>query len=456
MIKILPFLLIVSLTIGCASYKFEKVEIELETGKPEDAYNYLKENAPKKPDIPHQFELALTAHYADLFPESSKAFEEAEMLAEDRYTKSLSKEALSLVTTDRLRPYVGSRYERLLSHYYSALNYIHAKNLDGALVECRRATNLIQYFEGEDDKYDFFGTGFLAHFCGMVFEAAGEWNNAFISYRQAEAYYKYAAEKTGVPMPNDVGHSLVRLSRMLSFTDEHQRYSEQYGEPPPLPKNHGELILFYETGYVPRKQEENLVFPILTTDRFGEDDDEDSDDESFIEFARTLRTREGMVVEKTKLVYLLRVAIPVIRSNRPNSAGIQVSVGDQKTNGVLIEDIEAMAIETLKAERPVILIRTLARALLKYFASRKAGEKGGAILGAVVNLAGVVTESADTRSWQTLPNQIFLVRMPLPEGTHKINLSFLNANGNIRRSDSMGDVKISADYITILNYRTYD
>ncbi|MDE0634702.1 MAG: hypothetical protein OXI43_02445 [Candidatus Poribacteria bacterium] len=450
MTKFLPFLLIISMIMGCAGYNFEKVEVNLKTGKPEDAYNHLKKNAPKKPDIPHQFELGLTAHYANLFPESSKAFEQAEMIAEDRFTKSISKEALSLVTTDKLRPYAGTRYERLLSHYYHALNYIYLNKLDDALVECRRATNLIQYFKGEDNEYNYFGTGFLAHFCGMVFEAAGEWNDALISYRQAEEYYKNAAALTGVPVPDDVGQSLVRLTRKLNFTDEFERYRTQYGEPSPRPENYGELILFFETGYVPRKQEESLTFPILKTDKFSADDDKDS-----VKFARTLRTREGLVVEEVKLEYLLHVAMPVIRSNRPHFAGIQVSVGEDMARGVLIEDVETMAIETLKAERTVILIRTLARALGKYLIFRKA-KKENKVLGAVVNLAGVLTESADTRSWQTLPNQIFMVRMPLPTGTHTLKLSFLNSREQISRSEFVQDVKISSNQITFFNYRTYE
>ena len=450
MTKILPFLFFIFFMIGCAGYNFEEVEIDLKTGKPEDAYNYLKKNAPKKPDIPYLYELGLTAHYANLFAESSKAFEEAEMIAEERFTKSVSKEALSLITTDKLRPYTSSLYERLLSHYYSALNYIYVGNLDGAQVECRRATNLIQYFKGEDEDYDFFGTGFLAHFCGMVFEAAGELNDALISYKQAEEYYQNASEKTGVSMPEDVGHSLVRVSRKLGFADDYERYRKQFGEPPRLPENYGELILFYESGYVPRKTEQSLTFPILKTDKFGEDDDKGT-----ITFARTLRTREGLVVEEIKLEYLLRVAIPTIRSNRPDFKGIRVSVGDEIANGELIEDVETMAIETLEAKQTVILIRTLVRALGKYLIFRKAN-KENKVLGAIVNLAGVVTESADTRSWQTLPNQIFMVRMPLPAGTHTLKLSFLNSSGQGSRSKSVGDVKISEKQTTFLNYRTYD
>ena len=98
-------------------------------------------------------------------------------------------------------------------------------------MECRRATNLINYFKGEDEKYDFFGAAFLAHLSAILFEATGELNDAFISYRQAAEYYQNAAEKTGVKMPEDIGHSLARSARKLGFTDEYKRYQEQYGEP---------------------------------------------------------------------------------------------------------------------------------------------------------------------------------------------------------------------------------
>lgn len=433
--------------IGCAGYKFQEVITPLETGKPEDAYTYLEKKAPKKPDIPYQFELGLVAHYANHFMESSKAFDIAGDIAEDRYTKSVSKELGSLVTSDKLRPYSGTQYERLLSHYYRALNYIYQGQLDGALIECRRATALINYFKGEDEKYDFFGAAFLAHFSGMLFEAAGEWNDALISYKQAAEYYnKNAAEKTGVNTPEDIGHALLRLTRRLRFTDEFERYRNQYGEPPEHSENYGELILFYESGYVPPKVEENLIFPILKTDKVDEAE----------KFVPTLITREGAGYEEVKLEYLLRVAMPTIGSIRPRFSGIRVAVdGNQETDGVLVEDVENIAIETFNKERPIILFRTLLRGVGKYLLFRQANKKNEA-LGLLTNLAGVVSEQADTRSWQTLPNQIFMVRMPLPEGTHTLNLSFLDANGQVRGSQSVPDIEIQPNQITFLNHRTYE
>ena len=446
MIKTLPFLLIISLMIGCASYKFQEVITPLEAGTPEDAYTYLQKKAPKKPDIPYQFELGLVAHYANHFAESSAALDIAGDIAEDRYTKSVSKELGSLVTSDKLRPYAGTQYERLLSHYYRALNYIYLNQLDGALIECRRATALINYFKGEDEKYDFFGAAFLAHFSGTLFEAAGEWNDALISYKQAAEYYKNAAEKTGVNTPADIGHALLRLTRRLGFTDEFERYRDQYGEPPEHPENYGELILFYESGYVPPKREENLIFPILKTDKV--DDAKD--------FVPTLITREGAIYEEVKLEYLLRVAMPTIGSIRPRFSGISVTVeGNQETDGVLVEDVENIAIETFNKERPIILFRTLIRGVGKYLLFRQANKKNEA-LGLLTNLAGVVSEQADTRSWQTLPNQIFMVRMPLPAGTHTLNLSFLGANGQVRGSQPVPDIEIQPNQITFLNHRTYE
>lgn len=444
MIRILPFLLIIPLMIGCGGYKFSEVIEPLERGHPEDAYTYLQKHAPKKSDIPYQFELGLVAHYANHFAESSDAFDQAGDIAEDRYTRSVSKEVGSLVTSDKLRPYASNRYERLLSHYYRALNYIYQGQLDGALVECRRATNLINYFKGENEKYDFLGTGFLAYLSGVIFEAAGEWNDAYISYKQAAEYYQSAVEKTGVGVPDDIGYSLVRLARRLGFTDEFERYQRQYSEPPEHPKDYGELVLFYESGYVPPKSEEALTFPILKKDDVEDD-----------EFVPTLIGRQGMIYEDVELEYLLRVAVPTIDSRRPQYRGIEVAVGNEKAAGQLVEDVEKIAIETLNAQRLIILTRTLLRALTKYLLFRQANKQHEA-LGLLANLAGVVTEQADTRSWKTLPNQIFIVRMPLPEGTHTLNLSFLNANGRGSRRESVPDVKIDSNRITFLNYRTYE
>ena len=466
MIKTFPFLLIISLMIGCASYKMEVVKDELAIGNPEKAYDHLQKNAPKKPDLPFLYELGLTANYANRFVESNKALADAESISDELFTISISKEIISRSVTSQLRPYPGVHYERVLSHYYRALNYFYLDQLEGSLIECRRATRFIPIYIGENDSYNTFGSAFLAYLSGTLFEAQGnaaymsgspleaqrDWNDAFVSYRQAELHYQHGKEKTTVPMPKDLGYSLVRLARKLGFTEELTLYQAKYGDPPPQPNNYGELILFYESGYVPEIEEETLTFPILKIDPIAKGKHDEAAKTAFIP---TLLGREGKRYSKVELEYLVHVAMPTIGSNRPQYRGIEVVVGKASADGVLVEDVEKIAIATLDAGRVAMLFETLLRGLVKYLAFREADKQHEA-LGAFVNLASIVTERADTRSWRTLPNQIFMVRMPLPAGTHTLKYSFLDANGQVRRSVPGPDIEIYPNQITFLNHRTYE
>ena len=497
-VKSLPLLILLCLSLGCSSYTMREVYTALEAGNPEAALAYMDEQGPKEPGLPFLFERGLVAHYANRFSESSKAFSLAEDISEDLYTRSVSKEALALITTDLLRPYPGTRFERLLSHYYRILNYIYLNKLDGALVECRRATNLIQYYINEHEEYDFFGAAFLAYLSGMIYETSGEWNNAFISYQQAEEYYRRASTKTGVSMPKDIGNSLVQLAQKLGFTEEAARYRNRYGDPLEYGVGYGELIIFYESGYVPNKYEETLMFPILKTDTtnraFEEGNENGGNNRATSDFVETLLSRRGRTYSDAQLEYLLYVAMPAIRSNRPEFTGIAVQAGNIQQRGVLVADIQTMAIETLNSQQSTILLRSVTRAFLKYLIYRVAKaqldkpveeaekkleeleksesatetEKEAAresirnakmwrrVGTGISNVVNVATEHADTRSWRTLPNQIFLVRMRLPEGVYNVNFSFLEVGGRNTVSQTLRDVGIYSNRKTFLNYRTYD
>ena len=116
--------------------------------------------------------------------------------------------------------------------------------------------------------------------------------------------------------------------------------------------------------------------------------------------------RRNKRYREIEIEYLLRVAIPSYRSNRPMLVGIDAAAGSERASGVLVEDIEAAAMKTFESELPTIMLRTVVRGVLKYLGFRRANQQGE-VAGRLVNLLNVVTESADTRSWQTLPNQIF-------------------------------------------------
>jgi hypothetical protein len=66
------------------------------------------------------------AYYGRRWDESALAFQRAATMADDRYTKRVSRGALALATNDRALPYVPGDNERLFAHYYAALGYLHA------------------------------------------------------------------------------------------------------------------------------------------------------------------------------------------------------------------------------------------------------------------------------------------------------------------------------------------
>ena len=453
-LNILLLLALLCLSLGCSPYSMEEVRIAFEQGDFDGALVELDADGKGEAKLPYLFERGLITHYGDQFDESNRTFELAEITSEDLYTKSISREAVSLVTSDNLRPYAGTQYERLLIHYYRAFNYVYLNMPDDALVECRKASNLLQYYADADENYEFVGAAFIAYLSAILYEWAGDWNDAFIAYRWAERAYKQYEEVLGIPFPQDVGKSLVRLARQLGFQEEFERYAAIYGEPPENIPDSGELILLYETGFAPFKIEENIVFPILKVDPIVQED-ADRDEKKVREYSRTLMRRRNQRYREVEIEYLLRVAIPAYRSNRPRIVGIDADTTYGQVSGVLVEDIEAAAMKTFESELPTIMLRTVVRGVLKYLGFRRAN-KEGEVVGRLVNLLNVVTESADTRSWQTLPNQIFLVRLRLPAGTHNITLSFSDRADRRVKTDTLQDVVIWKNDKTFLNYRTFE
>ncbi len=129
---------------------------------------------------------ALVAHYAGRYDESNVAFESAHRLAEARETRSISRGLLSLISTDRVLPYVPDRTERLLLHYYAALNYLSLDQPGEAAVEARRMLFALDRHADELPLRDHPDVAAHLHrVAGLVFEAAGESNEAAVAYRRA-------------------------------------------------------------------------------------------------------------------------------------------------------------------------------------------------------------------------------------------------------------------------------
>lgn len=125
------------------------------------------------------------AYYAGRWQESADAFAEADRLTEARYTKSVSRGVLSVFTNDHALKYVPPRTEQLFSRYYAMLGRVQSGDVDGAAVEARRLSALLESSAHDVEASERATHAALRDVAGAVFEAAAEWNDASVAYRNA-------------------------------------------------------------------------------------------------------------------------------------------------------------------------------------------------------------------------------------------------------------------------------
>ncbi|MFW6010394.1 MAG: hypothetical protein ACOC9H_00605, partial [Gemmatimonadota bacterium] len=175
----------------------------LRTDRADEAVELLEreEDLPGDDLLRAQYE-GLVLHYAGEWEASNEALQRAAAIAEERYTKSISKALLSAITSDRVLPYDPPLTERLFLHYYGALNYLRLGDPEEAAVEARLLSRVLRRAGEEGDP----GAGLrgsLHLLCGFVFETAGELSDAEVSYRLARAL--------GAPAPDGPGEGGRRV-----------------------------------------------------------------------------------------------------------------------------------------------------------------------------------------------------------------------------------------------------
>jgi len=457
--KLLSVLIVCVIVSGCASYgsRMEEARVLFSQGKHDEALKKLEKTESGRSKLLYLLEKGLILHYAGKYEESNNAFEEAEVLAEDLYTKSISREAGAFLTSDNILPYGGEKFERALIHYYRAFNYIYLDLPDDAMVECRKVSFLLQRYldDSEGTVTAYSDDAFMQYLTGALYEWQGELNNAFISYRKAEEAYDVYEKEYGVPKPPSLKVNLLKSARKLGFAEEYEHYLKKFGssyDQSGSREESGELVLVHENGFAPDKTAIELVLPILKKDKPKND---------VWGYSGRMRNRIGRHYNDVDVEYWLRVSVPQYESARPRIASMEVQITGNsdapaaRMTSEIMEDVEAIAFKNFAEREPLIYMKTIARGVTKYLAFRTARKKKGEVAGLLVNIFNVATESADTRSWLTLPNSFGMVRMSLPPGKYNLNLSFYDRSGRQVKSAEIEDVEISNGDFTFLNYRTF-
>jgi len=422
------------------------------------ALNVLDKNKfiqQKRNALLYNLEKGKLLHLMQQYDSSNFYFNQA-----DQFIETNKRTAVDLAKANLLNPmmqtYLGEDFEPFMMHYYKALNYYYLGKIEDAVVEARRITlttnQQADKFKNKATRYS--KDAFLLNMQGMIYEANGDINNAFIAYRNAVEVYTQGGNNSyyGVEIPFQLKKDVIHTALVLGFTDEATRYATQFGIDEKSTSHAlndssaGELVVFIEQGWGPEKKEQNFF---LAKDGSGLsmfyyiDEDGHSVQVPFdFGYYRTIRSEDVSAGD----FRTFRIAIPYYSPITMNSSKATIKINDSSFNAETAEDINSLAINILKERRLKEITDAIARYIVKKLAEKgiEAGAKSiannnskdkneenkkrdsevaGAVAGLLVNIINSATEKADTRNWQSLPAVINYVRVPLKKGNNTLVLS---------------------------------
>ena len=386
--------------------------------------------------------VGIATYYAGQFARSGAVLDTAALLADDRITASVSRNALSLLTNDMARAYQPRRTERLLIPYYGMLAYARLGAWEDAAVEARRLAGLLTQYADDRDDAERSLHAVLLGLSGAVFERAGNRGEAEVSYRAARAI-SFALSDSLVP--SDAGG--------------------------------GDLVVVVERGFVAHRTTESIDIYLGDSDRDSLRHSDESRQRMASRIARTEGNWGGGDIRQTTAgaahidafptyvdrhhhddhddEHYLSIAFPVLRrSARPWGGAVSVAVDDHPAMpGQLVAEVDDASTADERRERVAVATRAIARAATKYAIAKTVRDKKGETAGTIAEVAGNLLERADVRSWHLLPQELTLTRLHLEPGIRHVRLQIVR-DGQARTVD-LGAVTITRGGVTIVPVRLW-
>lgn len=385
----------------------------------------------KRNRLLYLFEKGKMAHLMKQYDSSNTYFNEADIFMEEVRT-SASDLALGTLLNPMMQTYKGEAFEKFMLHYYKALNYLYLGKTDEALVEARRislSNYALQDKTKSDNKYN--DDAFSLMMQGIIYQQSADWNNAFISYRNSvDLFLKNNNSYYGVSMPQQLKQDLLHAADKMGFTDELGRYEKlmntTYQKHPDAPG--GELVLFWENGLAPVKEEQNFFFA-LTKDGLGNFAFVDPSGSFNIPFNFSSYNIQSSDLKLADL-RSFRVAFPRYVEQPMYYRNATVTLNDHNYSLEQAQNINALAFTTLRErflkEMSTALARLVVKKLAEMAARPKSDDKNKDTKEAIalaIQAFNFATEKADTRNWQSLPHTIYYTRIPLQQGTNQLKFS---------------------------------
>lgn len=392
---------------GCVGFTYQQDALErhLMAQHPEQALAALDAlKLSSRDQIIYHLDKGMVLRMQGDFKGSNAAFEPAKTMIAQLDAVSLREQATAVSVNDSMRSYLPPTFERAMLHTVMALNYLEQNDYNGARVEALQLDELLK--QHKDDA----PLPFAHYIIGLVFEANGELDEALIGYRHS--YEAYRSSKTKIPLL--LQQDLLRLTQYLGLNDEQKRYEEefklQHWPTQAELKQQGQVVAILFNGLIPRKHSEELN---LQSPRDGQ---------------------------------LHRLSVPFYESRTPQIHSAKMVVADNSSSTQLLDGLDQHAYANLKAEMPAIIARTLARVSVKNRLVDNTRDQSP-LLSAALNIATFITEQADTRAWNTLPQELLIARSAVAPGSYNVEMRLEGA-----QSKSWPDINLAREKIRFISW----
>ena len=358
----------------------------------------------KQDDALANLDRAVLLHDSQETVQSDRLLAQAQDRMEELYTKSASKQIGRVLINDLTAPYEFGAFERALTYFYRALNFLQQNNRLEAAVEARKAVFFLDQLRGSKSR-GYNDDPFVQYFASLIFESVGQRSDARIARTNALNAYER------------LGGSLQVSAPEFSVPADANRL--------------GEVILIHYNGLLPLKKSATLQ---VAWDRLYALISANEEDRSSVSPEVSNALAAGFMGHAVTLAY------PVLEPQHYEITSSFARAGGQTYTLQKVADFAAAAKMDFEERLPGVWFRTAVRAVAKQIAAEQARhaakaatkEDGwGELAGWVVNIFGAVTEKADTRQWFTLPAEVRMTRMFLTPGVQNIGVLFRDRNGNI-------------------------